>query len=270
MVTIVIPTLWRSPDTLHTTINSFKAHTGQYPGTEFILIDNANSDYVSDVINVIKPRKNIGVNPAWNIGVDLADNENVIIMNDDLTLNWKPVFECLTKFDFTDFDYGTISSDRFGLCIDGQEVNEDNDELIITRNHSGRFFGFGCFFMVRKSTYHAIPRMWPIFHGDDIIYYIQEHLHQRKSYFFQNLRMPGRFSVTSNSEEFHPMMEQEHDTWDLGVKAMDAWYQVMESPWYKGVRIDDVYCNCEECDCERCQHGVDVGHTCCHHGEVVK
>ena len=67
-ITIVIPTLWRSPETLNSTMKSFKQTLNDYPDNELILIDNANSEFKDNIVNVVKPRKNIGVNPAWNVG----------------------------------------------------------------------------------------------------------------------------------------------------------------------------------------------------------
>lgn len=268
MVTIVIPTLWKAPDSLRHTLKSYEDNAHDYPDTEFILIDNSNSDYTSDIINVIKPRKNLGVNPAWNIGVDIAANEHVIIMNDDVTINFKPLFKRLSALDLNNLKYSTITVDPRHICQSETITNNDDDEIKIVRNFHGRYFGFGCFFMIRKSTHHSIPRKWSIFHGDDFIYYVQEHQLQQKAYMFKNLFLPGRFSVTS--DECPPgQLDAEHASWTETIEAIDVYYRRLGSPFHTGDLIDDKVCGCTICNCDanpgNVAHCIESRHECCNH-----
>ncbi len=237
MITIVIPTLWRSPETLHSTIESFKRTLKDYPNNELILIDNANSDFKDDIVNVVKPRKNIGVNPAWNVGADMAYNEHVLFMNDDITVNFKPVLECLYR-DLEGLKYGTITGDKERIATEGLNVNDDGDTIELTRDHSGRFFGFGCFFMVQKELYHHIPKRFKYFWGDDWLFYILEHLRQRKSYFFKNLNLPSKMSVTSNDID-HENNHEENDWWTPTTQAAHDYYKRLNSALFRGDFIDD-------------------------------
>ena len=237
MITIVIPTLWRSPDTLNQTIKSFKDTLSEYPDNELILIDNLNSDFEDSDINVIKPKENIGVNPAWNIGAAMAYNEHILFMNDDLTVNFKPVLKCLSE-GLPGLDYGTIAGDREFLTTEGISVNEDADTIEITRDHSGRFFGFGCFFIVKRDMYDYIPRVFKYFWGDDWLFYILEHLRQRKSYFLKNLKLPGRIAVTSNDID-HENNHIENDWWTPYTGAMHDFYKKLNSRLFRGELIDD-------------------------------
>ena len=86
MITFIIPTLWKS-DKIHETIKFFKSSDRK--DIELIIIDNSNSEFLDTDprINVIKFKENIFVNPAWNLGVSLAKNPFVCLLNDDIVLN---------------------------------------------------------------------------------------------------------------------------------------------------------------------------------------
>ena len=88
--------------------------------------------------------------------------------NDDITVNFKPVLECLSR-DLDSLNYGTIAGDKERIATEGLNVNDDGDTIELTRDHSGRFFGFGCFFMVQKELYHQHTKKVQIFLGRRLV-----------------------------------------------------------------------------------------------------
>ena len=86
MISYIIPTLWKS-DSIYDTINQFMDLKDNK--AELIIIDNTNSDitYSDKRVKVCKMEQNQYVNPSWNIGVDLSSNDQVAIINDDITFN---------------------------------------------------------------------------------------------------------------------------------------------------------------------------------------
>ena len=86
MISYIIPTLWKS-DSIYDTINQFMDLKDNK--AELIIIDNTNSDitYSDKRVKVCKMEENQYVNPSWNIGVDLSSNDQVAIINDDITFN---------------------------------------------------------------------------------------------------------------------------------------------------------------------------------------
>ena len=91
-----MPTLWRARE-IYNSIDNFKKVTNK--NVELILIDNKNSNFVDTDprITVIKCSKNIFVNPAWNLGVKLAKNEYICLLNDDIHFNFTTIINNFQK-----------------------------------------------------------------------------------------------------------------------------------------------------------------------------
>ena len=156
MFTVVIPTMWR-PD-------SFEEE----------LIDICSSSFVNDIVIInnnkeitpnwkilnhykiimISPPNNIIVNPSWNIGVRLAKNNNICLLNDDLL------------FDNKVFEFMSYHLDKH-LC--GLRMT-NTDPPIKLNSADQRCHGFGCMMFVRKDSYETIPSTLRLFYGDDYLF----------------------------------------------------------------------------------------------------
>ena len=88
-ISVIIPTMWRSKKTvqlLNDLYDSKYVH-------EIIIIDNdvaaknVNLDQYTDKVKYYPQVENIYVNPAWNLGVSLANNDLLCICNDDINFN---------------------------------------------------------------------------------------------------------------------------------------------------------------------------------------
>ena len=86
---VIIPTLWKSDRTkkLLSDLNEC-----EYVD-EIIIIDNTGTEE-RDILPTIYPKlrmvskgKNIYVNPAWNLGVELAKNDLIALVNDDINFD---------------------------------------------------------------------------------------------------------------------------------------------------------------------------------------
>lgn len=156
---IVIPTMWFS-NKLDCLINEL---INSELVDEILIIDNNKfsenkTKITSDKLKIITQDNNIFVNPAWNLGVRLSKNENIILSNDDLCIdNINKIFtEILnTSFDFIGLDY--------------QNINK-SDGITITESLGGMSKGFGCFMFIKKSKYIPIPDNIKIWYGDAILY----------------------------------------------------------------------------------------------------
>lgn len=93
--TVVIPTLWKSNRTeqLIRDLNECEFVD------EIIIIDNTNIDEWDRTyrkIRTVSKGENIYVNPAWNWGIELAKNECIALINDDI--NFDPnIFGVITE-----------------------------------------------------------------------------------------------------------------------------------------------------------------------------
>ena len=78
MISIIIPTLWKA-DEIYDTISSFQKYN--YIEAELIIINNSQKQIEFENINIITPYTNVGVNPAWNMGVNASRYEMVLLLN---------------------------------------------------------------------------------------------------------------------------------------------------------------------------------------------
>lgn len=217
MISIVIPTLWNAEE-IYETISSFKTHNDIE--AELIIVDNSTSDFTDDDLVVIKPNINTGVNPAWNAGVALSKYKHVLLLNDDITFNFKLFFNFLKEINIDYLDYGVIACDREKFAI--KELNQDADTLSLEINEHGRFFGFGCFMILNKDHYFPIPPPLKIFYGDDFIYFTYHDMQELPIYVIKGLKTKGRVETTSKN--FSPLLQDEVKPWQDIVSKVRRFY----------------------------------------------
>ena len=84
MFSVVIPTLWKS-DKIFKLLDDLE----NCPLINDIVLINNTPEFAPDIekynkINLYTPKENLYVNPSWNLGVGLAKNELVCLINDDV------------------------------------------------------------------------------------------------------------------------------------------------------------------------------------------
>lgn len=156
---VIVPTMWLSDKTkclIEELGNSLLVD-------EIILIDNNPNKILPNIlqnkkIKYVKNKKNIFVNPSWNLGVKLSKNNNIIIANDDLCI--KNIDRVLSK----------ILSHNYELIgLDYKNLNK-NSEIIVQNKTGVMEKGFGCFFYIKKEKYIIIPEEIKIWYGDVILH----------------------------------------------------------------------------------------------------
>jgi hypothetical protein len=202
MITFITPTLWKS-DKILDNIESFKE--ANIPNSEFIVIDNSNSSFNDPQVKVIKQDENIFVNPAWNLGFEYASNELLCILNDDISFNFKNLYNNLSKIN--QLDFGIIGFDANANFY--SEHNNDDDEYVF-EEATCRSLGFGCMMIIKKQNYIVIDNRLKIYWGDDLLYWWNKNYHERKIYNISNFKSTGELSVTSRDYEHVMHLEADH------------------------------------------------------------
>lgn len=156
---VVIPTMWMSNRLSKLLLD---LNNSDYVG-EIILIDNdANNSKKlplefldsQDKIKIFDFGKNIYVNPAWNIGVDVAREEHICICNDDVNFDVDILFKEIES-----------NKDLVGIIgVNYNSYNENGDGLVRTGHHIGS--GWGCIMFIKKEYYIPIPDDLKIWYGD--------------------------------------------------------------------------------------------------------
>ena len=129
---------------------------------EIIIIDNNPQSRpllpTNEKLIVLTRNINIYVNPAWNWGVSVAKNENIILINDDIFI--KDIDSIMTKLLESNFDL-------VGLNLN--EINSSNG-VVISEKKDYMGEGFGCFLFFKKKNYVSIPNDLKVWYGDRILF----------------------------------------------------------------------------------------------------
>ncbi len=190
--TVIIPTLWRSVQTkelLHTLDVSDNID-------EIVLIDNAqklNDEHIesfSEKFTIIRPVSNVYVNPAWNMGVDISRNDNIVISNDDIV--WNP--QILNHID----EDTLIKSGIIGQSFNNYKIHDNSTNIPKIVPTKTRNFAWGCMMLIHKSNWKPIPEQLKVWYGDDWLIY-KSGLNASK---MDNVIIRGEIGTTSEKPEF--------------------------------------------------------------------
>jgi hypothetical protein len=167
---------------------------------EVIVINNSR-----DIINfehcklrVLQPRKNIFVNPAWNLGVSNAKSSCIVISNDDVLFDVRILPAILT---FLRRPTGIVGPDRScfvevaGFDTPGPQDSIPEPSLVPV---SYRPYAYGTLMFMRRRNYTPIPEDLKIWCGDDWLF-----RHQRgTNYRLTGIEIASKMGSTSRLPQF--------------------------------------------------------------------
>ena len=211
MISFVIPTMWRNPARLRDILHDYKR--ADIPNAEFILIDNNHGCYLESEITILIPKENLGVNPSWNIGVELAKNNIVCLLNDDIEINFQTIKNNLDEIN--NLDFGIIGFDANKNLGTDFNTNVDKFEF---KEADCRTLGFGCMMFIRKENYLKIDERLKIFFGDDLLYWWNRDKHNRPIYIIDNLKALGELSATSR--DYEHLLQEELPYFDEEIRRL--------------------------------------------------
>jgi hypothetical protein len=202
MFSIVIPTLWKS-FRIHKLLSNLIEcdNVG-----EIILIDNSSeffNYYESlDKVKLIQPPENLYVNPSWNLGVKLAKNDCIALLNDDINFS-STIFE-------------TINEDilkQAGIIGMGQgnyELKDIQNEPYLQPWKPGiNDGGWGCFIMLHKTYWVDIPDEIKIWYGDNFI----KDVNPASKSTLRNFSVESEMSTTSDEKVWDEVKNQDLKYW---------------------------------------------------------
>lgn len=197
--TVVIPTLWKS-NRIHALLSGLIST--ERVG-EIILIDNGNAFYSFykdglDKVVLVQPSDNMFVNPAWNLGVKMANYDNIALINDDVSFDMK-LFDLIP----------TNVLSELGVIGMGEENYSDTSETVSTflqQWHSGiNDWGWGCILFFHKINWIPIPENLLIWCGDNFI----KDVFNCPKYSLRGFRIDTEMSTTSDLNEFNEIKQRD-------------------------------------------------------------
>jgi hypothetical protein len=195
---IVIPTLWKSDRTkkLLSDLNEC-----EYVD-EIIVIDNEYDGYQDtkvEKIRFVSFGGNIYVNPAWNKGIELARNNQIALLNDDINFN-PNIFEVITKDILNQFGIIGMGEGNY------KSLNIDGDPILEVWQPGVNDWGWGCFIMFDKKNWIDIPDNIKIWYGDNFI----KDVNPAPKSCLRNFKVETEMSTTSDGDEWNDRKKEDH------------------------------------------------------------
>jgi hypothetical protein len=198
MFSVIIPTMWKS---IRIWGMFHRLHHSDFVD-EIIVIDNAKEDrpnsQLYSKVRLIEQEENIFVNPAWNLGVKECRNENICILNDDVTFNVDEVFN-VANLVLLDHPTSCLGVHPISYRGYAGPVEVEKGSII------GE--GWGCCIFLKKDNWVDIPEELKIWFGDNWI--IKNH---EKS-FSAAFQISTEMSTTSDLEELSSVIKHDLEEW---------------------------------------------------------
>lgn len=196
---IIIPTLWKSNRISKLLFDLIKCEFVD----EIILIDNNSKFYEHfeslDKVKLVQPTKNIYVNPAWNLGVEMATNMHIAVLNDDI--NFDPnIFGLINTEVFSEFGIIGMGEGNYKNPID-----EERGPYIDKWKPGIDDWGWGCMIMFHKSDWMVIPENIKIWYGDNFI----KDVNPSPKGILRNFKVETEMSTTSDETQWDVVKKQD-------------------------------------------------------------
>ncbi|HET9649817.1 MAG TPA: glycosyltransferase [Microlunatus sp.] len=196
MFSVVMPTLQRSS----LLIPLLGLYCESPAVSEIVVINNSREAIPFDhqKVRFIQPRKNIFVNPAWNLGVANATSDYLVISNDDVLFDIR-ILPALVNV--LGRRTGIVGPDRscfvevteFDSPRGADPIPEPSVEPV-----SYRPYGFGTLMFMRRANFTPIPEDMKIWCGDDWLF-----RHQRGiNYRLTGIAIASKMGSTSRQPQF--------------------------------------------------------------------
>jgi hypothetical protein len=160
---VIIPTLWKS-NRIHKLL--WDLIKCDYVD-EIILIDNAGKFFehyeALDKVKLVQVEENIYVNPAWNLGIKIAKNDLVALINDDINFDTN-VFGVIDEKILDTFGIIGMGEDNYK-----EQMDESKGPYLDVWKPGVNDWGWGCMILLDKKNWIDIPDNIKIWYGDNLI-----------------------------------------------------------------------------------------------------
>ena len=197
---VIIPTLWKSNRIGKLLFSLIECEFVD----EIILIDNAGKFFeyfeALDKVKLVQVEENIYVNPAWNLGVKIAKNNCIAILNDDINFN-PNIFEVITEDILNQFGIIGMGEGNY------KSLNIEGDPILEVWQPGVNDWGWGCFIMLNKKNWIDIPDNIKIWYGDNII----KDVNPSPKAVLRNFRVDTEMSTTSDEKEWDEIKKEDYN-----------------------------------------------------------
>ena len=198
---IIIPTLWKSNRTHKLLSDLIKC---QYVD-EIILIDNAGKFFeyyeALDKVKLVKVEENIYVNPAWNLGIKIAKNDLIALVNDDINFDTN-IFGVIDENVLNKFGIVGMGEDNYK-----EQIDDSKGPYLDVWKPGVNDWGWGCMILLDKKNWIDIPEDIKIWYGDNII----KDVNSVSKGVLRNFKVETEMSTTSDETEWDEVKKKDYE-----------------------------------------------------------
>ena len=188
--------------------------------SEIIIIDNSGNKELSEdfplqpKVKVYHQDINIYVNPSWNLGVKLASENFIGILNDDITIP-EGIFSSLSSIPFEDIGIIGAAFPQIQQVENPARFTFSEASLL---QYSTRSWAFGIFMVMHKNNYIEIPEDMLVWCGDDYLFHQTAKL-GRPNYLGM-FRIESKMSSTSDDSIFDDIKNKDLEIYNSKYKIV--------------------------------------------------
>ncbi len=224
MFSAIVPTLQRAPQ-MPLLLETYLEHPLV---DEVIVVNNAqkelNGPRKHGKLRILNQRRNLFVNPAWNLGAREAHGEFLIVTNDDILFDPR-VIDAAARL--LRWPVGIIGPHP------GAFSRQDRRPWFLPAYT--RSSGFGTLMFLRASNYVMIPDGLLIWCGDDYLFHRQEH----RNFYLMGSRIDTKMSTTSADPTFTKMKQDDLRCYHENhlIDSYDRRFAVESRVWSAGLAL---------------------------------
>tara|TARA_Y100000034_G_scaffold119029_1_gene160386 strand:- start:75 stop:677 length:603 start_codon:yes stop_codon:yes gene_type:complete len=161
--------------------------------SEIILIDNTNKKEKLEIpkVNHVLEGLNTYVNPSWNKGAELATENILLVLNDDVWFDWDIYLNIAKQLTINMGIVGLHTSTYDYSGIQKPKLNYIGDKGM---------YGFACAFFILKENWIKIDDKLKIYGGDNQLIK-QLYINKKNNYAISNITTYGYISLSVNKSK---------------------------------------------------------------------
>ena len=220
---VVVPTMWKYPPFL-----DFVRDLADFHLVDDIIIFNNNIAETpeSDVfdhpkVTLINNPENIYVNPVFNRGVEMALNDNVCLLNDDVIFDFKIFYHVARTLN----EHTGVIGISPGLEQFNQPPFTSGSIKIVPWQPGDHTFGFGCLMFINKGWWVPIPDEFVLYYGDNWIFDTCI-IRNRQNYLITDALFHTPYAATCKDLPVaDDMLMKEQDAFHWRIADFQSWVQ---------------------------------------------
>ena len=154
-----------------------------------------------DKVKLVQVEENIYVNPAWNLGIKIAKNDLIALVNDDINFDAN-IFGVIDENVLNQFGIVGMGEDNYK-----EQIDDSKGPYLDVWKPGVNDWGWGCMILLDKKNWIDIPEDIKIWYGDNII----KDVNPSPKACLRNFKVETEMSTTSDEKEWDEVKKKDYE-----------------------------------------------------------